>query len=114
MRNAEFYARPSAPQSALNTPHSTLRIPHYSFSCPRIVSPIHHPARAPFGCSLEAPLLVRRLGHDRRDRGRPAVVVERDVGHVARIRLPPLAREHRLRDDLHPHLHRPPAGVVYT
>src|SRR3989442_1858952 len=105
MRNAEFYARPSAPQSALNTPHSTLRIPHYSFSCPRIVSPIHHPARAPFGCSLEAPLLVRRLGHDRRDRGRPALVVERDVGHVARIRIPPLAPEHALPDDLHVHLH---------
>src|SRR6058998_827901 len=60
-----------------------LRSPHYSFSCSRIVSPIHHPTRAPLRRSLEAPLLVRRLGHDRRDRGRPAVVVERDVGHVA-------------------------------
>src|SRR6266571_1732105 len=106
MRNAEFYARPSAPQSALNTPHSALRIPHYSFSCSGVVSPIHHPTRAPFGRSLEAPLLVRRLGHDRRDRGGPAVVVERDVGHVARVGMPPLAREYVLGDDLDAHLHR--------
>src|SRR2546422_8360474 len=111
MRNAEFYVRPSIPQSALNTPHSALRIPHYSFPCSRIVSPIHHPARAPFRRPLIPPLLVGRLGHDRRDRGGPAVVVERDVGHVARVGMPPLAREHVLRADLDAHPPRRSARV---
>src|SRR5256712_13460250 len=112
MRNAEFYARPSAPQSALNTPHSALRIPHYSFSCSGVVSPIHHPARAPLGRSLIPPLLVRRLGHDRRDLRPPALVIEPDVGDAAGGGLPPLAPVHGLPDDLDPHFHPAPAGGV--
>src|SRR2546422_1546095 len=58
-----------------------------------VVSPVHDPARAPFRRSLEAPLLVRRLGHDRRDRGGPAVVV-RSEEHTSELqsRLPLVCR----------------------
>src|SRR5207245_7347080 len=91
VRNAEYSIGPAESMGGRQTPHSAFRIPH-SFPGSSVVAPVHHPARAPFGRSLEAPLLVRRLGHDRRNRGRPAVVVERDVGHVARVGMPALAR----------------------
>src|SRR5438034_9526178 len=66
----------------------------------RIESPIHHPRRAPLRRPVIPPLLVRRLGHDRRYLRRHALLVERHVRHVAGIRVPPHAREHVLGDDL--------------
>src|SRR5438132_8976231 len=111
-RNAEQNWKVVPLELPAPVPPSAFRVPRFSFPRSRIVSPIHHPARAPFRRSLEAPLLVRGLGHDRRDLCRPAVVVQRDVGDVARIRMSPLAREHVLRDDLHAHLHRRATGVV--
>src|SRR3989442_10658757 len=111
-RKAEQWREVQAARPSTSVPRSAFPLPR-SLTGSSVVSPVHDPARAPFRRSLEAPLLVRRLGHDRRDRGGPAVVVERDVGHVARVGMPPLAREHGLRDYLYAHLHRRAAGVVY-
>src|SRR5207302_3654073 len=50
-----------------------------------IVSAIHHPAGAPFGRPVIAPLLVRRLRHDGWHLGGDALVVQRHVRDVARV-----------------------------
>src|SRR6266581_6120002 len=76
----------------------------------RIVSPIHHPRRAPFGRSVVSPLLIGRLGHDRRHSGGRALVVERHVRHVAGIGVSPHSCEHVLGDDLDADFHRRAAG----
>src|SRR5437879_8057232 len=61
-----------------------------------VVAAFHHPFRPPFGRPIVAPFLVRSLGHDRLDFRRPAVLVERDVRDIARIRMPLVARQHVL------------------
>src|SRR2546426_12077211 len=110
-RKAEQWREVQAARPSTSVPRSAFPLPR-SLTGSSVVSPVHDPARAPFRRSLEAPLLVRRLGHDRRDRGGPAVGVERDVGHGARVGMPPLAREHVLPDDLDAHFHRRAAGGV--
>src|SRR5687767_2999130 len=63
-------------------------------TAPLVIAPFHDPIRAPLRRPLVAPLFVRRFGHDRRDtRGIP-VLVQRDVGDVARIRVAAVARQH--------------------
>src|SRR5207247_8401567 len=52
-----------------------------------IVPPLHHSIGTPFRGPVVAPLLVGRLGHDRRDLRRAAVFIQRDVAPVARIRV---------------------------
>src|SRR5438105_15935331 len=61
-----------------------------------IVAAFHHPVRAALGGTVVPALLVGRLGHDRRDFGGAAVLVQRDVGDVARIRVPDVSRQHVL------------------
>src|SRR5438046_956432 len=78
----------------------------------RVESPIHHPRRAPLRRPVISPLLVRRLGHDRRYLRRHALLVERHVRHVAGIGMPPPTRDHVLGDDLDAHFHRRPARDV--
>src|SRR6266480_3685514 len=87
----------SIPHSAFRTPHLfySFRIPH-SFPGARVESPIHHPRRAPLRRPVISPLLVRRLGHDRRYLRRHALLVERHVRPVAGIGVPPPTREHVL------------------
>src|SRR6266545_5437963 len=114
MRIAESQGeRRTAPPPPPSIPQSTIRNPQLmSLSRSRRVPAIHHPGCAPLGRAVEAPLLVGGLGHNRRDRGRHARVVEGDVGDVARVGVVLLAREHVLGDDLHAHLHRRPPRVV--
>src|SRR5205809_5255295 len=78
----------------------------------RIESPVHHPRRAPLRRPVIPPLLVRRLGHDRRYLRRHALLIQRHIRHVARIGVPPHAREHVLGDDLDAHFHGCTAGEV--
>src|SRR3989454_12488957 len=66
----------------------------------RVESPVHHPRRAPLRRPVIPPLLVRRLGHDRRYLRRHALLVERHVRHVAGIGVPPPTRKHALGGDL--------------
>src|SRR3989442_3670201 len=110
-RKAEQWREVQAARPSTSVPRSAFPLPR-SLTGSSVVSPVHDPARAPFRRSLEAPLLVRRLGHDRRDRGGPAVVAGRGVGHVAPAGMAPLAREPLLPDDLAAHLPLPPAGAV--
>src|SRR5690242_21097209 len=75
------------------------------FTGARVVPPVHHPAGPPLGGPVVAPLLIGRLGHDRRHFARDTRVVERHVGDVARVGVALLPRQHVLRDDLDAHFH---------
>src|SRR5207302_9825067 len=103
----------SIPHSAFRTPHCShsFRIPH-SFTRTGVIPAIHNPRGTPFGGPVIPPLLVRRLGHDRRYLCRHALLVERYVRHVAGIGVPPPTREHVLGDDLDAHFHRRAARDV--
>src|SRR5512142_1618315 len=115
MRNAELTELCSEPRtSPSNSAFIILHSAFVSFPLPLIISPIHYPARPPLRRPLIAPLLLRRLRHDRRYGRRLPVLVQRHVGHVARVGVPLLAREHVFRDELHPHLHRRVAREVHT
>src|SRR5437667_12158226 len=83
-RKAEQWREVQAARPSTSVPRSAFPLPR-SLTGSGVISAVHHPAGSPFGRSLEASLLIRRLGHDRRDLCRPAVVVERDVGDVARV-----------------------------
>src|SRR6266545_46078 len=78
------------------------------------VTAFHHPLRAALRGAVVAALLVRGLGDDRRDLRRAAVLVQRDVGHIARIRVAPVARQHVLGEHLHPDFHRRPPREVHA
>src|SRR2546428_4813436 len=78
------------------------------------VTAFHHAFRAPLGGTIVAPLLVGSLGNDRIDFRRPAVLVERDVGDVARIRVPPLARQHVFGEHFHADFHRRAARKIHA
>src|SRR3989475_12960660 len=96
------------PRSTL-FPYTTL---FRSLTGARVESPIHHSRRAPLRRPVIPPLLVRRLGHDRRYLRRHALLVERHVRHVAGIGVPPPTREHVLGDDLDAPFHPPAARGV--
>src|SRR3989475_596772 len=94
----------------IHNPKSAIR--NRSFPGARVESPVHHPRRAPLRRPVIPPLLVRRLGHDRRYLRRHALLVERHVRHVAGIGVPPPTRKHVLGDDLDAHFHRRAAREV--
>src|SRR5712691_4889775 len=77
-----------------------------------VVSPIHHSAGSSLRRAVIAPLLVGRLGDDRRHLGGHAVVVERDVGEIAGVGVAFLAGERILGDHFDSHFHRCLAGEV--
>src|ERR1051325_6599467 len=66
------------------------------FTAPLIVSAFHHAVRAALRRPVVTPLLVGRLGHNPRHVPGAAGVGGGDVGHVARVRMPPVARQHVL------------------
>src|SRR5467141_2583701 len=67
---------------------------------PLIVSPLHHSIGPQFRGPIITALLVGSLGHDRRDFRRAAVLVQRDVGDVARIRVSYVSPQHVLGEHL--------------
>src|SRR2546428_1931331 len=79
-----------------------------------LVAAFHHPLRAPLGGAVVAALLIRGLGDDRRDFRRATVLVQRDVGHVARIRVSLISGQHVLGEHLDAHLHGGAAREVHA
>src|SRR5258708_36774093 len=77
-----------------------------------VVAAFHHSFGSPFGSPVIAPIFVRGLRNDRIDCGWPAVLIERDVGHVTRIRVTLLSPQNVLGEHLDPDLHRRPAREV--
>src|SRR2546427_6726386 len=69
------------PRSTL-FPYTTL---FRSLTGARVESPIHHSRRAPLRRPVIPPLLVRRLGHDRRYLRRHALLVERSEEHTSEL-----------------------------
>src|SRR5437867_8550072 len=79
-----------------------------------IVAAFHHPLGAPLRGPVVAPLLVRSLGHDRRNFGGTAVLVERDVRDVTGVGVAAVTRQHVFREHLHADFHRRPAREVHA
>src|SRR2546425_8563466 len=79
-----------------------------------VVAAFHDPLRAPLGGAVVAALLIRGLGDDRRDFRRATVLIQRDVGHVARIRVSLVSRQHVLGEHLDAHLHGGAAREVHA
>src|SRR6266511_1781106 len=79
-----------------------------------VVAAFHDPLRATLRGAVVAALLVRGLGDNRRDFRRATVLVQRDVGDIARIRVAPVGRQHVLGEHLHADLHRRPAREVHA
>src|SRR5438105_12952214 len=105
-RKAPAWARAFPPPPG--NPRTTLPTPAL------IVAAFHHPVRAALGGTVVAAFLVGRLGHDRRDFGGAAVLVQRDVGNVARIRVPDVSRQHVLGEHLDADLHGSASREVHA
>src|SRR5882672_7084205 len=80
---------------------------------PLVVAAFHHPGRAALRGAVVAPLFIRSLGHDRSDLRRPAVLVERYVGDVTRVRMTLLAADHVFGEDFDANLHRGLAREIH-